>query len=362
VKSSRHRTLLLAPEIFASDGGIPRQLRSYLRALCELAEPGGFVRLVALNDSDLPSAGLRRLAGDKLPVARACGGRQGRFVRAALRHSRSCDRLICGHVAQLPVALAARLVNPRLHYHLVAHGLEVWRQFTRLEWLALRGARRIFCASEFTRRELLRHCPLPADRAVVLPNALDPQFVIAPGAAPGGGPPVILSVSRLRHADRYKGIDRLIAALPAIRAQQPAARLRIAGAGDDRPRLESLTCRLGLAGAVDFLGGIDDDRLIAELRACALFALPSEREGFGLVFLEAMARGRPCLGAHAGGVPEVITADTGVLVASGCDHAALAAATVAALRRAWDQSVILDRARQFAYPHFKVRFAALLSP
>src|SRR5205814_6993869 len=101
--------------------------------------------------------------------------------------------------------------------------------------------------------------------------------------------------------------------------------------GDDVPRLQELCSRLGVADAVTFTGFIDDQRLAEELSRCRMFALPSRKEGFGLVFLEAMARGRPCLGARAGGVPEVITESTGMLVEYG-DVAQLAAASVSMLR------------------------------
>mgnify|MGYP001557697679 CR=1 FL=1 len=239
------------------------------------------------------------------------------------------------------------------------HGIEVWRPFTLAERWALRGARRVFFVSDYTRRELLKRCPLPAGRAVVLPNALDPAFPIA--AVPvGEGAPVILVVTRLTHPDRYKGVDHLIAAMPAIRAALPDVTLRIVGRGDDLPRLQTLRNRLGLRSAVEFLGYVDDRRLAAEFAACRLFALPSEREGFGLVFLEAMASGRPCLGANAVGIPEVITADTGMLAEFG-DVPGLAAAAVTALRRTWDQEAILARARHFSYSQFKAHLASLRS-
>src|SRR5450756_1074127 len=119
--------------------------------------------------------------------------------------------------------------------------------------------------------------------------------------------------------------------MPAIRAAVPGTTLRIVGRGDDLPRLRSLRNQLGVADAVEFLGFINDKRLAAELRSCRLFALPSKKEGFGLVFIEAMAHGRPCLGARAGGIPEVITEDTGVLVDYG-DVPGIAAAASAALR------------------------------
>jgi asparagine synthase (glutamine-hydrolysing) len=353
------RTLLLAPEIFASEGGIPRILQIYLRALCEFGRPGHAVRLLALNDSALDSGDLRRNAPGGLDDWYVCARNKSRFVRASLRLSRDCDRLICGHVAQLPVAWLAQCLNPRLRYYLVAHGIEVWRPFTFAERIAIRGAERIFCVSDYTRGELLKYCPLPPGRAVVLHNALAPSFEVNGGAPLASCPPVILVVTRLSYSDRYKGVQHVIEAMPAIRAAIPDARLRIVGRGDDLPRLQTLRHQLGLADAVEFLGFVPDRRLTEELRTCRLFALPSKKEGFGLVFLEAMAHGRPCLGARAGGVPEVITPASGLLVDYG-DVPAIAAAAVTALQRTWDESAILARAREFSYSPFKERLAKLL--
>ncbi len=354
------RTLLLAPEIFASEGGIPRILQAYLKALCDLAVPDRAVRLLALNDSVVASTDVRRCANNRLEDWFVCSREKARFVRAALRMSRGCDWIVCGHVAQLPVAWLAQRLNPRLRYALVAHGIEVWRPFSLTERIALRGAAKILCVSDYTRGELLRHCPLPSGRAVVLHNTLDPWFEIRPGAPLAQCPPVILLVSRLTYDDRYKGVQTMIEAMPAIRASIPHATLRIVGRGDDFARLQSVRNQLGLASAVEFLGYVDDKRLDHELQRCRLFALPSKKEGFGLVFLEAMAHGRPCLGARAGGVPEVISPETGFMVEYG-DVPALATAAIEALRHDWDENQILARAREFSYEPFKRKLAFQLA-
>ncbi len=359
-RTIRSRALLLAPEIFASEGGIPRIMQAYLKALCDLAPADGAVRLLALNDDAVASSDIRRSANLNLEDWFVCSRNKSRFVRAALRMSRGCDRLICGHIGQLPVAWLARRLNPRLRYYLVAHGIEVWRPFTLMERVALRDAEKILCVSDYTRRELLKNCALPEGRAVVLHNTLDPWFEIFGGAPLAGCPPVILSVTRLTYADRYKGVQHLIEAMPAIRAAVPGAILRIIGRGDDLPRLQSLRNELGLTTAIEFLGYVDDQRLAAEMRTCRLFALPSKKEGFGLVFLEAMAHSRPCLGARAGGVPEVITDETGSLVDYG-DVTGIAAETIAALQRPWNETAILARARHFSYLPFKDRLSELLA-
>ncbi len=356
-------TLLLAPEIFSSGGGIARILQLYLKALCEqAAERGSTVRIVALNDALVDSSDLRRYANPVLADWFVCNRHKFRFIRGVLAMSRGCGRIVCGHVAQLPVAWAAQKIRPGLRYCLIAHGIEVWRKFSLPERIALRGAERIFCVSDFTRRELLKNCPLPPERLVVVPNALDPFFAIGPGAPLATCPPVILCVTRLTREDSYKGVDHLIAAMPTVRAALPAATLRVVGRGDDLPRLQSLAKQHGLLGAgVEFLGFVEDAQLAAELSACRLFALPSQKEGFGLVFLEAMAHGRPCLGADSGGIPEVITPETGML-AEYANVPALATACIAALTRPWDESAILARARAFSYSPWKARLDSLLTP
>ncbi len=91
----------------------------------------------------------------------------------------------------------------------------------------------------------------------------------------------------------------------------------------------------------------------------AIFLRAQRQEGFGLVFIEAMAHGKPCLGARAGGVPAVITDDCGTLVDYGDGPGYLAAVSIAALRRHWNIETILDRARYFSYENFRTRLAAL---
>jgi phosphatidylinositol alpha-1,6-mannosyltransferase len=354
------KSLLLTPDLFTGDGGISRILRLYLKAMCELSGNGDAVRLVSLNDRVFDSTDMRRYTTVKLVEWEVCSRSKLEFCGAALRMGLRSDRIVCGHVAQLPLAWAVSKLWPRKSYFLVAHGIEVWRPFTFFERRALRGARLVLCVSEFTRTKLLERCGLPRERTAVLPNALDPRIEPQSPVSEASGPPVILSVSRLSIADNYKGIEHLIAAMPAVRAEIPEARLRIVGRGDGMAGLQEKAKRLCAADAVEFVGFVSDSDLHLEFTRCRMFALPSQKEGFGLVYLEAMAHGRPSLGARAGGVPEVITPETGVLVDYG-DVPGIAAALVASLRREWPLAPLLERARHFSYLRFKERFASLLS-
>jgi glycosyltransferase involved in cell wall biosynthesis len=93
---------------------------------------------------------------------------------------------------------------------------------------------------------------LRAEQLALLPNALDPAFPIV-AAPPRPNAHVIFTLTRLDSAETYKGVDHLIAALPAIRDELPDARLRIAGTGDDLPRLKTLAHTQGVAEAVECL-------------------------------------------------------------------------------------------------------------
>lgn len=350
-------TLLLAPELFTTDSGIPRILRLYLKALCDLSGEKDRVRFVTLNDANIDTADLRPYSTPALGRWESCNRSKADFIGSTLELSSETQVLVCGHIAQLPVAWLAGLRRPRMRYALVAHGIEVWRPYTFWERVALRGAWRIFCVSEFTRTEMLKHIRVDPARIVVLPNALDPEL-----AADGVDSntitthqPVILTVSRLSSTDRYKGIDHLIEAMPEILKAAPGTKLRIVGRGDDSQRLQNLARTHQLAESVEFAGFVSNEQLRHEFARCTVFALPSEKEGFGLVYLEAMAHGKPCIAADSGGSPEVVNEDCGFVVPYG-DVAALTKSCIAALTQRWDaQDISRKTHARFGFDAFRER-------
>lgn len=353
-------TLLLLPALFSSDGGIERILRLYLKAACELTPAGDRVELIALNDAAFPAGRLAPFATAALatpPIA--CGRKKLACAWHVLRRARRVDRVICGHINLLGLARLAQRLSRRLEVWLVAHGTEVWRAFSAAEQEALRAATGILCVSDYTRRELAARCPgIDPGRLRVQPNALDPQFE-APLAARAGAPGAILTVSRLCRDDAYKGIDDLIRALPAIREKIPHACLTVIGDGDDRARLEALARDLA-PGAVTFAGRVSDAALREAFNTCQLFALPSRGEGFGLVYIEAMVHGKPCLAVAAAGAPEVVDVRSGVIARPG-DIADIAAQASAALSRPWNTGALHDRAAEFSYSRFKARLSHALA-
>jgi glycosyltransferase involved in cell wall biosynthesis len=92
---------------------------------------------------------------------------------------------------------------------------------------------------------------------------------------------------------------------PAVRQACPAAQLVVIGDGDDRARLEARVNDAGLSATIQFAGLVSQNELREHLESAQVFVLPSEGEGFGIVFLEAMRAARPCIAA-AGAAEEIV--------------------------------------------------------
>jgi glycosyltransferase involved in cell wall biosynthesis len=170
--------------------------------------------------------------------------------------------------------------------------------------------------SEYTRTELLRQMNVNPDKVNLFPCSLDPhRRPEEPDCESPEGVPVILTVCRLNTDDAYKGVDSVIGSLPAVVKECGPVAYRIVGQGDDVSRLRTLADELNVSAYVTFAGELSEGELREEYRRCSMFVMPSEGEGFGIVFLEAMAHAKPVIGGAHGGTPSVIThGETGLLV------------------------------------------------
>ncbi|MGH9441562.1 MAG: asparagine synthase (glutamine-hydrolyzing) [Thermoanaerobaculia bacterium] len=119
-------------------------------------------------------------------------------------------------------------------------------------------------------------------------------------------PPTLLTVARLSSSDRYKGVDQVLRVLPEVLRSVPGVRYRIVGEGNDRPRLEKLAEELGVAENVEFCGRLPGAELARAYADCSLFVMPSSKEGFGIVYLEAARFGKASVAGKRGGSPEVV--------------------------------------------------------
>jgi phosphatidylinositol alpha-1,6-mannosyltransferase len=222
----------------------------------------------------------------------------------------------------------------------------------KLKRAVFTGARKVFPVSNYTRQAVLAEGGLNAASAVTVNNGVNPTIFRRNGATEElratykpNGEKILLTVTRLYP---YKGVDRMLEALPGIIRAIPGTRYLVAGTGPDQPRLEALSARLGLQDYVSFLGPVPLAKIVELYNAADLFVMLSREalpdvEGFGLVFLEAAACGLPSVGGRSGGIPDAIEEGKSGWLVDPCNTQEVAATITGLLK----SPETLERAAQF---------------
>lgn len=227
---------------------------------------------------------------------------------------RRVDWMLFGHPG---IATTQRLVPARLRlpYAVQLHGTDAWENppSVAVRKAALRIAPSRY-TSERTRRAFPEIGPIEVCPHGLLPSGV-PSGDVDHDLLDRLGEQCVAIVARMLSSERRKGHDRLLEVWPRVLERCPRARLVIAGEGDDAERLRGKAGELGIAASVVFTGFVSDATREALLERTAVFAMPSQQEGFGLVYLEAMRAGAPCIGAVDDGAAEpIVNGETGYLV------------------------------------------------
>jgi phosphatidyl-myo-inositol dimannoside synthase len=241
----------------------------------------------------------------------------------------SPDLMLCAHVGLAPAAHFMSKLS-RIPYWIVLYGIEVWGELPAAKRSALQAAERYVTITRFTLEATIRRHGLnrTRTRALILPPSLPKKPLHSPGArqiASGDSPrPIVLTVGRMAAAERYKGHDVMLEAWPLVLRRVPDAVYWIVGSGDDCQRLKLRASELGITESVHFAGAVSSEELDVCYTLCSVFAMPARTElgspvprgeGFGIVFLEAMAHGKPVLGPSVGAPAEFIrSGEHGLLV------------------------------------------------
>jgi glycosyltransferase involved in cell wall biosynthesis len=355
-----------------SAGGVQRAGRHVAAVVAKLAADRGFAyRFLSLNDP----RGLHTVrVGPNEFLFFGHARNKPQFGLAALRAAGRQPLLVIAlHPHLAPVLAAMRMRFGKFHSIVFAHGLEVWQPLGWLRGSALRSADLVIAPSRDTAQHLISEQAIRTDRVRRLAWGLDPEFEAKLRApVPPSRPPafperarIILTVGRWDPVERYKGADTLISALPRVLQTVPDAVLVLVGEGDDRARLEQLSRESLVADHIRFLFGLTQQELFACYAHCDVFALPSRGEGFGLVFLEAMANAKPVIGGAHGGTADVIEDGvTGTLVPHG-DAALLSSALLSLLTDPARAHEMGERGRErvltgFSFEQFQTRLTGVL--
>lgn len=299
--------LLLTTDAYGGHGGIALYNRDIAEALVELPE----VEEVVVVPRNMP------LPPERIPskvrfLWEATGGKR-RYVHTAIRVARSgCDLVICGHINLLPLAILLNLYI-RAPLAIMVYGIDVWQVPYGLARYWLKKVDAVWSISAITRDRMNAWAKLPESKYVLLPNAIHlERYGMAEKSADLlehyglKGCRVMMTLARLSGAEQYKGLDEVLEVMPALLDKEPTLKYLVAGDGDDRPRLEAKARSLGLADRVIFAGMVKESEKADLFRLADVFVMPGRGEGFGFVFLEALACGVPVVGSQIDGSREAL--------------------------------------------------------
>ncbi len=258
------------------------------------------------DDLDAFIAWVERMNDDMLACAREIGGFDlvhshdwlvASCGRAGLARRRRVPWLVTVHATEYGRHQGWVDKHPQSHIHAV-------------EKRMVRGADRVITCSSFMRSQVCDVFGVPRERVVAIPNGIDPSDLVPVPDLPRlrarfaePDEKLVLLVGRLVYE---KGFHLALDALPGLIRRVGGVRYLIAGAGPAEAELKEQAARLGLEDHATFIGWTGDDLLHSLYRIADLCLVPSIYEPFGLVALEAMASGCPCIVADTGGLREVV--------------------------------------------------------
>ena len=306
-------------EIFSCEGGIQSYVKDILDAYLDLIQPLAALHaptkdfgseILLLRDSPGCPNPYEENGAIKFHYLQTKPPALGRIRLAStllsclLQHRPR--RVFCGHInlARLVQVTCQPLGVP---YTVLTYGKEVWEPLRPKYRNALQNADQIWTISRYSRDRACQANQLNPEKFRLLPCMVDGDR-FTPGEKPQNligqyglqNAKVLMTVARLWSGDIYKGVDVTIRALPQISQAIPNVKYLVIGRGDDQPRLANLAEELGVADRVVFAGFVPTEDLVDHYRVADAYIMPSQ-EGFGIVYLEAMACGIPVLSGNADG-------------------------------------------------------------
>lgn len=316
------KTVYLYLKSFSGVGGVEKVSKVLSKALSELTKNQiSHLSVLSAYDQQVDARYVDR------NNFKGYGGGRVRFFLAALYKSYNANTLLLAHINLAPIALVVKLLNPSIKVILIAHGIEVWRPLGPLKRLFLERCDTILAVSQFTQRRMKEVNPGIKMNIQVLNNALDPYFKVPSHFSKpeylqeryklASTDQVLLTLTRMNAFEKFKGYDQVIEAIAELKNELPMIKYLLAGKCDEmeRVRLTTLIQQLGVQTQVQLTGFISDEELTDHFLLADTFIMPSKKEGFGIVFIEALACGLPVIaGNKDGSVDAVKNGKLGMLI------------------------------------------------
>ncbi|WP_183578629.1 glycosyltransferase family 4 protein [Mucilaginibacter sp. X5P1] len=309
------KIMLFSLQTFSTTGGIQKMTRTLAHSLYHAAKENNWdFKMFAAYDADhdlmpqyLPSANFRGFNSNRVS-----------FGLQSLKKAAKADVIILSHINLSFIGVITKIINPKCEVWLIAHGIEVWRPLSKLKKTLLSKCDKIISVSNFTRQQVINMHNADAAKCLVLNNAIDPfmklpntfskpQHLLARYGLTGNEP-LIFTLTRLAASEQYKGHEQVIRAVSNLKNKFPAIKYMLAGQYDTEEgiRIKELIAANNVQEQVILTGFVAEKELSDHFLLADLFVLPSKKEGFGIVFIEALACGLPVICGNADGSIDAI--------------------------------------------------------
>lgn len=310
----KRKLLFLTLTSFSETGGIQSVCKTLAHALHGLQ-----MRSLYDQDPDIRYISKQHFKG--------YAGQKIKFTMDCLRSGFRTKTVILSHINLILFAVLIKLINRKVRLTLLAHGTEVDRPLSSWKINFINRFMSVWAVSTHTANILLHRHHIDNQRINILNNCIDPFFSVPNNFQKPAHllerhlikatAPIIFSLCRMTATDAAKGYDFILRSMPDLLREHQDLQYLMAGnmSPSEQQRLLKLIHRLRLQNQVKLIGFIPEAELTDYYKLADVFVLPSKKEGFGLVFIEAAACGCPVIAGHADGSTDALLNGTlGTLV------------------------------------------------
>ncbi len=308
--------LFLTLRTFSATGGIEKVCKVLSKGLCDLQKEATLqnVKIYSMYD--------RQDELDKKYIKDDCfkgfAERKIKFVLEAINLGRKTNVVVLSHINLLLIGLLIKICSPKTKLILIAHGIEVWNPVSMVRRWGFKKCNLILTVSSFTRNRMMELFNIPFNKIIVLNNCLDP-FLQQPstrqkdelllrktGFLPSDF--VLLTLTRLSSKERYKGYDNVLLSIKTLKQSYPGIKYLIVGKFDEEEikRVGKIIDELDIKQNVFLSGFVPDEELAKYFQLADVYVMPSKKEGFGIVFIEAMFYGLPVIAGNKDGSTDAL--------------------------------------------------------
>jgi phosphatidylinositol alpha-1,6-mannosyltransferase len=321
----RNAVLFLTLKVFSATGGIEKVCRVFGKSLFEYGiEKNAAVQVYAMHGNKSSVDGNKYFPSE---IFKSFDGRKVKCILASVYKGCQCRVVVMSHINLLLIGWIIKKLSPSTKIILFAHGIEVWKPFNLFKKKMLRVCDEIIAVSRFTADKLCELHKISPAKLRVINNCLDPFLPYTDARASKAGlrrrygfsdsDKVLFTLSRLSAKERYKGYDLVLQSIVSLKNHHPGIRYLLAGSYDaeEKKYLDDIIERLDLSKHVVMTGYVADEELAAHFSMADIYVMPSVKEGFGIVFIEAMYYGLPVIaGNRDGSVDALCDGELGLLV------------------------------------------------